>query len=118
VILTFAGGDRMSFFKPEDFAEQEWQPLPASHAANIANQKLNQEAKVVYTDNQERWDIQKEAYSIDTHCALLICIEEIKKAECEHSVVVIELGDANGANRHKCGMCEKTLVPTGWQVIE
>jgi hypothetical protein len=113
----------VNFFKLEDFeriavensASLRW------HIAEIANEKLKSEAKVVY--GLESVTLSDMYFSssrddADTHKALLICIEEIKKAECEHSVVVIELGDANGANRHKCGMCEKTLVPTGWQVIE
>lgn len=68
------------FFKPDDFAVFLYKEV----AADIANDKLEREAKVVYSLGEPnwRWYTTRNDNSIDTHTALLINIEPIVK--CTH----------------------------------
>lgn len=108
----------MKFFTAEDFAEQEWQPISSAQAANIANQKLQREAKVVYgSANHNKAIFNWEVFGGDdgehTHRALLICIEEIERNKCEHKPFF-----SGGKYASYCDECGVKIKPTGWEVVD
>lgn len=79
------------FFKPHDFitamTTDEYVP---DHVADIANEKLKKiinESPVVYGVSDDNGDLQysTEKFSLDTHKASLMFIEEIpKNKKCDH----------------------------------
>lgn len=86
----------MKLFKPKDFAaivELSACKLPITKvAADIANRILTERGVRVYGNEGENSqglyfsDKPHSALSmIDTHQALLVCIEELPKAECLHT---------------------------------
>lgn len=105
----------MTFFSAEDFAKQEWKTITAGQAANIANQKLQRDAKVVYglksTKLDDQFYFSESKDDADTHRALLICVEEIEKKSCTHPDVL----PVNSGWYYRCSDCGIKLQPTGWK---
>lgn len=74
-----------TFFEKSDFVSYNVcdgaGKIQSELIAGIANDKLKRDGRVVYGSNNDRdWSFNK--FEGDTHQALLICIEEIKK--CDH----------------------------------
>jgi ribosomal protein S17E len=114
----------VNFFKLEDFeriavensASLRW------HIAEIANEKLKSEAKVVY--GLESVTLSDMYFSssrddADTHKALLICIEEIKKECVDHvpGYVTKQIDAKKHSVVTTCNRCGAKLKAS-WQVIE
>lgn len=105
----------MKFFSADDFAEQEWQPISSAQAANIANQKLQRDAKVVYIceDPRQLTTIHFPRPVDATHTGLLICVEKIERKPCEHDPVAVH----NGVTvTHGCRYCGVKLKAK-WEVV-
>lgn len=105
----------MTFFTADDFITNSSAPQTPHSVAELANQKLQREAKVVYGQvvyGEFLWNHTSE-YG-DTHRALLICVEEIVKPKCEHAGHII----AVGKGIFGCADCKSEIKPTGWEVVE
>lgn len=93
----------MKFFTADDF---QVSGINADNfddvAANIANTKLEREAKVFeFPDGK-------------TCRMLFLPAEEIERKPCEHACE----GSSVSSNRYFCYKCGKELKPTGWAVVE
>lgn len=113
----------MTFFTADDFEGMNNIPMDVpTLSAFIANHKLQREAKVVYTDNLVHWGSDKDyVASRDTHRALLVCIEEIERKPCEHSVNIDSGGTMLENEKHifKCNKCHKDIsLKWEWEVVE
>jgi hypothetical protein len=117
----------MKFLSAKDFAKQEWNTITAGQAANIANQKLQRDAKVVYVCDRISQGYTKTLHFVKpvdaTHTGLLICVEEIEKPKCNH-VVSAERSNhgpwryTNSQGAFYCSACGVNLKPTAWEVVE
>ncbi len=119
----------LKFFKPEDFTK-DLHPATNMYgfsitpevAADLANNKLEREGKIVYGTEPE----DKETYSAlygesknrhSTHKALLINIENIER--CQHlieDVVILHDYDSYAASTYKC-KCGVKLRPTKFEQV-
>jgi hypothetical protein len=106
----------MTFFSASDFRGMEsgdWE-----YVADLANRKLQRDAKVVYGKvNHNDVIFEWSSFNYDlpetTHRALLICIEELPKKECEHEIHNTVAPILNG--KAACWKCGVTIEPTGWK---
>lgn len=103
----------MTFFTAEDFYTNDLSPR---FIAQLANEKLQREAKVVYICDKEIKTLHF-AQPVDaTHTGILMCIEPLEKPKCEHDVIVkINLAGAYSAT---CNSCGAVMQPTKWEVAE
>ncbi len=103
-------GDKMRFFKPEDFSYICRDFDIPDVIAETANDILKKKGDVLYSEDLGPWHNRK--IEEDTHQALLINIETIPKKECDHSVASYR--HANGVwtiGAAICGKCGINLKP-------
>lgn len=107
----------MDFFKPEDFIS-----LDNSHyetqgqrvaAAKDANEKLEREGRVVYSNNAHAW--LEHNSSISLKKALLINIEPIEKCAHSKEKVVIKCNEKTGISFYECA-CGVEVIPETFKV--
>ncbi len=113
----------MTFFSAEDFenyinAVGVHNQVSAKMVADIAEGKLQREAKVVYglqnaALSDMYFSLSKD--DADTHRALLICVEEIERKSCEHVEIKVNINP--GINYFECTKCGARLKPTAWEVV-
>lgn len=121
----------MKFFSAEDFVcALDMDALgritiPSRNLiAQLANQKLQREAKVVYGAPFQSYcstGFHEIKSKHDTHTGLLICVEEIERKPCEHSVNIDSGGTMLEHEKHifKCNKCHKDIsLKWEWEVVE
>lgn len=92
--------------------------------ADSANAKLNSWLKSAVRVYGFKSDVHGFLFSYDrndkdTHQALLVCVEELLKKECEHEIRM-HLGLSNDSQDYwaDCKKCGVKLAPTGWKAVE
>lgn len=112
-----------NLFKPEQFTKHLTDnPLttPAGYAylaQSILNEALDKAVRVYGNGSNGRlWLTEHSRYSKnngmeilpETHQALLVCIEELPKKECEHELKILHPNEDTIINTFKCKHCNKT----------
>lgn len=72
----------MNFFTPADFENLDESYSVDLQCSRIANAKLKSEGVRVYSEDNDGWSLLR--YLGTNNQALLVCIEPLAKAECEH----------------------------------
>lgn len=103
----------MTFFSADDFECYEW---TKESLADLCNQKLQREGKVVYIceDPRQLTTIHFPRPVDATHQGLLICVEKIEKKSCTHPDVL----PVNSGWYYRCSDCGMKLQPTGWKLAD
>lgn len=102
----------MTFFTADDFNEILMSPYDEK-IADISNQKLQREAKVVYICDKEIKTLHFAKPVDATHTGILMCIEPLEKPKCEHKVYF-----DGGKYSSSCLHCGANMKPTGWEVVD
>jgi hypothetical protein len=92
-----------------------YQRLSSDRAQQIFEDWIRNNSKVVY-GLKDTWVIEWQPDIYSTHQALLICIEEIEKKECEHRGIHHKTRDASEG--YHCILCGKDLKNPNWEAIE
>lgn len=119
----------LNIFKMEDFNEEYLTALAQNHSNYTATKNIAERANEILNQYLEKngvrvsgerfnsiWDLHEMIVGkpklADTHQALLINIEEIKK--CEHKEAVYVESHPN-KTWFECRDCGKALKPKGWE---
>lgn len=120
----------MEIFKPFHFRSGHLNKpetyVDAHKASEIANEILREyleSCPVVWGtvgSVSSSWHSEKPGTYIQenyTHKARLICIEEIAKEPCKHTIIEYTLKTGHPVTSAKCAHCKKTLVAE-WKVVD